>query len=70
MEATGIERTEAFAKLQEVVGIGPVEATQLLWDTYSPNINVWVPFAAIGVAAAIALYIFGAMARRWKDMDA
>ena len=68
--ATGVSRTEAFAKLQEVLGVDGVEATRLLWDTYHPQYNVWIPFAAIGVVAAIALGIFGQLAKRWKDMNA
>jgi POT family proton-dependent oligopeptide transporter len=66
----GVKRPEAMAKLQEITGLDPVAATQLLWDTYHPHVYVWVPFAAIGVVAAVALWIFGRMARRWKDMDA
>lgn len=69
-EATGIARTEAFAKLQEVLGKTGPETTQLLWDTYDPQYYVWMPFAAIGVIAAVALAIFGQMAKRWKDMNA
>lgn len=68
--AAGVLRTEAFAKLQEVLGIDGVEATQLLWDTYHPQYSVWIPFAAIGVVAATALAIFGQLAKRWKDMNA
>ena len=68
--AAGVERTEAFAKVQELTGLDPVAATQLLWDTYSPQYTVWIPFAAIGVFATIALVVFGHMAKRWKDMDA
>ena len=68
--ATGVSRTDAFAKLQEVLGQGGVEVTQLLWDTYDPQYYIWIPFAAIGVAAAIALYIFGQLAKRWSDMNA
>jgi len=66
----GVKRPEALAKLQEVTGLDSVAATQLLWDTYHPQVYVWIPFAAIGVVAAVALWIFGRMARRWKDMDA
>ncbi|MHC4695193.1 MAG: MFS transporter [Planctomycetota bacterium] len=47
-----------------------VTATQLLWDTYKPQYFVWIPFAAIGVLATIALGIFGQMAKRWADMNA
>lgn len=66
----GVERTDAFLKLQEVTGLDAVAATDLLWNTYNPGPNVWYPFAGIGVAAIIALVVFARMARRWKDMDA
>jgi MFS family permease len=46
------------------------KATSLLWEAYSPQYKVWIPFAAIGVGATIALAIFGQMAKRWKDMNA
>jgi len=65
----GISRTEAMIKLQEATGLDAIAATKMLWDTYHPH-YVWIPFALIGVLAAIALYIFGRMARRWSDMDA
>jgi len=68
--ATGLARTEAFAKLQEVTGLDATAATDLLWHTYSPGTNVWLPFAAVGVVAVVALVVFARMARRWQDMDA
>ena len=66
----GVERTAAFTKLQELTGLDPHQATQLLWNTYSPQYAVWIPFAAIGVFAVIALIIFARMAKRWSDMNA
>ncbi len=69
-ELIGVPRTEAFVRLQEVTGLDPVAATKLLWDTYNPQFNVWIPFAIIGVVAIIALIIFNQLARRWKDMNA
>ncbi len=45
-------------------------ATTLLWDTYDPHLKVWLPFAAIGVVAIIALVFFARAARKWADMDA
>lgn len=70
LEATlGIKRTEAMAKLQEVTGLDAVGATQLLWKTYDPH-YVWIPFACVGVVAAVALYIFGQKAKKWSDMNA
>ncbi len=64
-----VKRTEAMAKLQEVLNLDAVQTTQLLWDTYHPH-YVWIPFAAIGLICAVALAIFGQMAKRWKDMNA
>lgn len=69
-EASGVPRTQAFVKLQEVLGVDGVEATRILWDTYNPQYKVWLPFAAIGVGAAVALGVFGQLAKRWKDMNA
>ena len=66
----GVKRTEAMVKLQEVTGLDATAATRMLWDTYSPHLRVWIPFAIIGVAAAVGLWVFGRMARRWKDMNA
>jgi MFS family permease len=66
----GVKRTAAMARLTEVTGMDPVTATRTLWDTYSPQYHVWLPFAAIGVVSALALWIFGRLARRWNDLDA
>ncbi|HWL94777.1 MAG TPA: MFS transporter, partial [Phycisphaerae bacterium] len=68
--ATGVKRTEAFVKLQEVLGESAPATTQLLWDTYHPQYYFWLPFVAVGVLATIALLIFGQMAKRWSDMNA
>ncbi|MBN2506673.1 MAG: MFS transporter [Verrucomicrobia bacterium] len=67
--ALGVERTDAMLKLQEVTGLDPAAATQLLWNTYAPH-HVWIPFACVGVVAAAGLYVFGRLARRWSDMNA
>lgn len=69
-KAAGVSRTDAFSKLQEVLNVDGVEATRILWETYNPHYAVWIPFAVVGVIAAIALFIFGQMAKRWKDMNA
>ena len=65
----GVKRAEAMLKLQEITGMDAITATQLLWDSYSPQC-IWIPFALIGVLAAIALWGFGRCARRWQDMNA
>ena len=67
-ETLNIKRTEAMLRLQEVTGLDATAATKMLWDTYHPH-YVWIPFALIGVGAAIALYIFGRLARKWNDMN-
>jgi hypothetical protein len=61
---------EARALVAVDVGDSAKSATQLLWDTYHPQFRVWLPFAAIGIVAIIALAVFGNMAKRWKDMNA
>jgi len=66
----GVPRTEAMIKLQEVLNVDAITATKLLWDTYSPHLYVWIPFAIIGILAVVALIIFSQMARRWADMNA
>jgi MFS family permease len=66
----GVARTDAMTKLQEVISKDAVQTTQILWDTYSPHLYVWIPFAVIGVLAVIALIIFSQMAKRWSDMNA
>jgi hypothetical protein len=66
----GVTRSEAFVKLQEVLGQDAASCTKTLWDMYNPQYYTWIPFAAIGVVAAIALAIFGQMAKRWSDMNA
>lgn len=66
----GVKRTDAMTRLQELTGLDASAATRLLWDTYDPQLHVWIPFAAIGVISAIALAIFGQKAKRWSDMNA
>ncbi|HEY3295252.1 MAG TPA: MFS transporter [bacterium] len=66
----GVPRTEAMAKLQETIGQDATRTTELLWNTYSPHLYVWLPFAAVGVVSVVALLIFNRMATRWSDMNA
>ena len=68
--ALGVARSDAFVRLQEVTGLDAAQATKLLWETYDPQLAVWLPFAAVGLVAVVALAIFGQLARRWSDMDA
>jgi len=66
----GVTRPEAMNKFIEVTGLNQITATQTLWESYRPELYVWIPFAIIGIVAAVALWIFGRMARKWSDMNA
>ncbi|MBU0638041.1 MAG: MFS transporter [Planctomycetes bacterium] len=61
---------EARALAAAEVNSAAQTATQMLWNKYNPNRNVWLPIVAVGVVATIALGIFGQMAKRWNDMNA
>jgi MFS family permease len=61
-------RSQAFARLTEMLGQSPAQTTQLLWDKYDPS-RVWTPFAIAGILAAIALFFFTYLARRWKEVN-
>jgi len=69
-KALGVSRPEAVETLQQLLSIDAHAVTRLLWSTYTPQYYVWIPFACIGVVSAIALAVFGQLAKRWKDMDA
>ena len=63
------DRSQAFATLTQVLGQTPAQVTRLLWDTYHPS-QVWTPFAVAGLLAAVALFAFNRLARRWEDLNA
>ena len=63
---TDVARPDAMAKLMEVTKMNATDATNMLWSIYHPY-QLWYSFAAIGFAAAIALYFYS----RWvKEHDA
>ena len=62
-------RSQAFARLTEMLGQSPAQVTQLLWDKYHPG-WVWAGFALVGILAAVAMYFFMRFARRWDDVNA
>lgn len=51
---------EAFAKLVQVTSETPEHLTRLLYQSHSVGVT-WYVFAAIGVAAAVMIYLYG----RW-----
>lgn len=66
----GLGAFETRATLAGEMNGAAIAATTLLWDKYYPQYFTWFPFAAVGVISAIALGIFGQMAKRWADMNA
>lgn len=54
---TGINPSEAFAKLTSETGLNTAQATHLLWNEYSPWM-VWLPFAALGAVSSAGMFIF------------
>ena len=62
------DRTHAFQRLAEMLGQSPAEVTRLLWETYHPS-QVWRPFAAAGLVAAVLLAIYNRRARGWKGVS-
>lgn len=69
LEATlDIDRYGAMDKLHEMRGIDTSAATQLLWETYHPQYQFWIPILAIGLIAIVGFAIFGHKAEKWADL--
>ena len=64
----GVDRTVAVAKLQSVLHVDAGRAAQLLWNTYHPW-KLWVPFASIGIASAIAIAFYGRWVSKYEAPD-
>jgi len=64
----GVDRTEAMNKLMEVSGLNAQQATDLLWDVYHPY-KLWYRFAAIGIAAAIGIFLYSRWVRKYEAPD-
>lgn len=65
---SGVERTAAMEKLQQVLRLDAGRATQLLWDTYHPY-QLWFPFAAVGFASAIGIFLYARWVRKVEAPD-
>jgi hypothetical protein len=63
------DRSRAFAALTARLGETPAQVTRLLWDKYNPG-QVWTTFAVAGIIAAVAMFAFLRLARRWQDVNA
>jgi MFS family permease len=62
------DRTKAMETLQATLGLDANAATQLLWTTYQPW-KLWLPFAGVGVASAIAIFFYARWARQFEAAD-
>jgi MFS family permease len=65
---SGVERTEAMQRLQDVLGVDAAQATTLLWQTYDPW-RLWIPFASVGIASAIAIFFYARWVRKYEAAD-
>jgi hypothetical protein len=65
---TDVARTNAMDKLVEVTGMTHQQATNVLWDTYDPY-SLWYRFAAIGLASAVGMLLYGMWVRRHEAPD-
>jgi MFS family permease len=64
----GVDRTVAMEKLQQALNLDAGAATRLLWQTYDPW-RLWIPFAAIGIAASVGIAIYARWVRRYEARD-
>lgn len=53
----GLTTNAYFEEVARQVSLTPQELTNLLWDTYNPS-SMWMVILAIGVIAALALFIY------------
>jgi MFS family permease len=64
----GVERTQAMETLQRVTGLDAVRATDLLWQAYHPW-KLWIPFASVGIAAAIGIGLYSLWVGKYEAAD-
>jgi len=62
--AAGVDRTNALTTMQRIAGLDAARATRVLWAQYHPY-RLWYPFAAVGLASAIAIFFYA----RWIGSD-
>lgn len=53
----GLSHNQYFNKAAELMGMDPNQLTAYLWDTYNPS-SIWMVICAIGVFAAICLWLY------------
>ena len=60
---------EAFTKLIQVTGESPAHLTQDLYQSHHVGLT-WYVFAAIGVASAVMIYLYGQWIRKLARREA
>ncbi len=53
----GVDRTSALEAMQKVANLDPNAATAELWRAYHPY-AIWYPFAAVGIASAVGIFLY------------
>jgi len=66
--SAGVTREVAMVALQNATHLGPGPATQLLWTAYHPD-RLWYPFAAVGIASAVGIFIYARWVRKYEAAD-
>lgn len=61
--ADGLSTNEYFEEVARQVSMSPQELTNTLWETYNPS-SMWIVLFAIGVAAAVSLFIYDRVTRK------
>lgn len=64
----GVERTNALEAVQRASGLDPGAATAMLWRTYHPY-QVWYPFAAVGIASAVGIWLYARWVSKYEAPD-
>jgi MFS family permease len=65
---SGVDRTEAFARLQSVLNLNAADATTLLWSTYHPY-KLWYVFVGIGLTSAVAILLYSFWVKKFEADD-
>ena len=65
---SGVDRTQAFAKLQEILKLNASDATNLLWNTYHPY-TLWYGFAGVGLGAAVGIVLYSLWIKKYEAAD-
>ena len=69
LNITDVARPEAMDRLVTATGMSHIQATNMLWSIYDPY-KLWIPFALVGVASALAMWGYSFWVRKDTGADA